>query len=79
VLSRRCRLTKQSRTCLDVAAFPFLKLPSQFSLGPLNKKIVASNALPVGFVYRLTLQIGANTETSRDDFFEYDLRNRNQL
>ncbi len=54
--------------------YDFSKLPNRFSLSDLHKEIVASNASPVGFIHELGLKLGAQTELTRDEFFEHGLR-----
>ena len=56
------------------SGYDFSKLPDRFSLDELNAEIVAKNASPVGFVYKLAQQVGGTTEISRDEFFEFGLR-----
>jgi FMN-dependent oxidoreductase (nitrilotriacetate monooxygenase family) len=53
--------------------FDMSSLPARFSLRELNRRIVAANASPVGFVGLLARQYGEDTELSRDEFFEHGL------
>src|SRR6185312_9791546 len=55
--------------------YDFSTLPARFTLGELNAQIAAANASPVGFVHYLGHQIGMDTEITRDEFFEYGLKN----
>ncbi len=52
-------------------AYDFSKLPQRFTLGALQAEIVAANASPAGFVHHLMAELGAETEMTRDEFFEY--------
>jgi FMN-dependent oxidoreductase (nitrilotriacetate monooxygenase family) len=45
-------------------------LPARFTLAELNREIAATNASPAGFVHELALELGGDTEITRDDFFE---------
>jgi FMN-dependent oxidoreductase (nitrilotriacetate monooxygenase family) len=56
------------------AGYDFSKLPARFTLGGLNKEIVATNASPVGFVHRMGLQYGEDAEMTREEFFELGMR-----
>lgn len=55
--------------------YDFSKLPARFTLGELNKEIAARQASPVGFVHQLAVKIGADTEITREEFFEHGLKN----
>lgn len=57
------------------AAHDFSTLPARFTLRQLHAEIVAANASPVGFVHGLSLQLGPDTEITRDEFFHHGLRN----
>lgn len=57
------------------AAYDFSTLPARFTLRQLHAEIVAANASPVGFVHGLSLQLGPDTEITRDEFFHHGLRN----
>ena len=61
------------------AGYDFSKLPARFTPGELNKAIAATQASPVGMVHSLALEIGADTEITRDDFFEYGLKHATAL
>jgi FMN-dependent oxidoreductase (nitrilotriacetate monooxygenase family) len=56
------------------AGYDFSKLPARFTPKEINDQIAASNASPVGFVHRLGVQIGEDTEITREEFFEYGMR-----
>lgn len=56
------------------SGYDFSKLPARFTLKDLNAEIAATNASPVGFVYQLGLELGEDTEITRDEFFEYGLK-----
>jgi len=48
-------------------------LPARFTLRALNDEIAATNASPAGFVHQIALEIGADAEMTRDEFFEHAL------
>ncbi len=52
------------------AAYDFSKLPARFKLRELNEEIIASQASPVGFVHEMALEVGGETEVTREEFFE---------
>jgi alkanesulfonate monooxygenase SsuD/methylene tetrahydromethanopterin reductase-like flavin-dependent oxidoreductase (luciferase family) len=56
------------------AGYDFSTLPARFTLKELNDQITAINASPVGFVHQLANEIGADTEITRDEFFEHGLK-----
>jgi FMN-dependent oxidoreductase (nitrilotriacetate monooxygenase family) len=56
------------------AGYDFSNLPEKFSPAELNAKIIAKNASPVGFVFKLATMAGEKGEISRKDFFEFGLR-----
>ena len=56
------------------SGYDFDTLPEQFKLGDLHKEIVASQASPVGFMRELIIELGANTEITRKEFFEHGMR-----
>jgi len=56
------------------AGYDFSKLPVRFTLKEVNDQITASNASPVGFVHQLANEIGAETEITREEFFEHGLK-----
>ena len=56
------------------SGYDFSKLPARFTLKELNDQIAATNASPVGFVHQLANDIGADTEITREEFFEHGLR-----
>ncbi len=55
----------------DNCGYDFSRLPARFSPGELNDIIAATNASPVGFVYKLGAEIGEKTEISREEFFDH--------
>jgi FMN-dependent oxidoreductase (nitrilotriacetate monooxygenase family) len=57
------------------AGYDFSTLPGRFTLGELNAQIAATNASPVGFIHQLAHEVGEGTEITREEFFEYGLRN----
>jgi FMN-dependent oxidoreductase (nitrilotriacetate monooxygenase family) len=54
--------------------YDFSRLPARFTLGDLNQQIAATQASPVGFVYQLAAEIGADVELTPDEFFEQGLK-----
>ena len=52
----------------------FFQLAGKILTGELNAKIVARNASPVGFVFKLANMVGEKGEITRKDFFEFGLR-----
>jgi FMN-dependent oxidoreductase (nitrilotriacetate monooxygenase family) len=54
--------------------FDMSTLPERFTLGELNRRIVAANASPAGFVHTLSLTYGMDAEISRTEFLEHGLR-----
>jgi alkanesulfonate monooxygenase SsuD/methylene tetrahydromethanopterin reductase-like flavin-dependent oxidoreductase (luciferase family) len=52
------------------AGYDFSKLPARFRLGELNAEIAATQASPVGFVHTMATEVGADTEVTREEFFE---------
>ena len=56
------------------AGYDFSTLPARFTPGELNREIAATNASPVGLVHQLALEIGADTEVTRAEFFEFGLK-----
>ena len=50
--------------------YDFSRLPERFKLGELNAESAATQASPVGYVHRLALAHGADTEMTREEFFE---------
>jgi long-chain alkane monooxygenase len=51
--------------------FDFSTLPQRFKLGELYREIIASQASPSGFVREMVTRLGADTEITRDEFFDY--------
>jgi FMN-dependent oxidoreductase (nitrilotriacetate monooxygenase family) len=56
------------------SGYDFSKLPGRFTLKELNAQIAATGASPVGFVHQLANDIGADTEITREEFFEHGLK-----
>jgi FMN-dependent oxidoreductase (nitrilotriacetate monooxygenase family) len=52
------------------AGYDFSKLPATFKLRELNEEIAATQASPVGFVHKMAVEVGEETEVTRDEFFE---------
>ncbi len=61
------------------AGYDFSKLPARFTPGELNREIAATQASPVGMVHSLALEIGPDTEITREEFFEYGLKHATAL
>jgi len=53
------------------AGYDFATLPERFTLGDLHREIIASQASPAGFVRELVTRLGAQTELTRKEFFDY--------
>ena len=49
-------------------------LPARFTLGALNQEIAATQASPVGFVHELAHRLGAESEITREEFFEHGMQ-----
>jgi FMN-dependent oxidoreductase (nitrilotriacetate monooxygenase family) len=56
------------------AGYDFSTLPQRFVLGELHREIIASQASPAGFVRELVVELGADAEITRDEFFDYGRR-----
>jgi FMN-dependent oxidoreductase (nitrilotriacetate monooxygenase family) len=56
------------------SGYDFSTLPSRFTLGGLQREIVASQASPVGLVHEMGLKFGQETEITRAEFFEHGAR-----
>jgi FMN-dependent oxidoreductase (nitrilotriacetate monooxygenase family) len=52
------------------AGYDFSKLPGKFKLRELNEEIAATQASPVGFVHKMAVEVGEETEVTREEFFE---------
>jgi len=61
------------------AGYDFSQLPARFTPGELNREIAATQASPVGMVHSLALEIGPDTEITREEFFEYGLKHATAL
>jgi len=55
------------------AGIDFSTLPQRFRLSELRDAIIATNASPMGFVHKLMVKLGAESEITRDEFFEHGL------
>jgi FMN-dependent oxidoreductase (nitrilotriacetate monooxygenase family) len=53
------------------AGYDFATLPERFTLGDLHREIIASQASPAGFIRELVTRLGAQTELTRKEFFDY--------
>jgi len=53
------------------SGYDFSTLPQRFTIGDLHREIIASQASPGGFVRELAARFGAETEITRDEFFDY--------
>jgi FMN-dependent oxidoreductase (nitrilotriacetate monooxygenase family) len=53
------------------SGYDFAKLPQRFTLGELHREIIASQASPGGFMRELITRFGADTEITREEFFDY--------
>jgi FMN-dependent oxidoreductase (nitrilotriacetate monooxygenase family) len=53
------------------SGYDFSILPQRFTIGELHREIIASQASPGGFVRELVAKFGAETELTRDEFFDY--------
>jgi FMN-dependent oxidoreductase (nitrilotriacetate monooxygenase family) len=53
------------------SGYDFSKLPQRFKIGDLHREIIASHASPGGFLRELAARFGAETEITRDEFFDY--------
>ncbi|MBV8394092.1 MAG: LLM class flavin-dependent oxidoreductase, partial [Alphaproteobacteria bacterium] len=56
------------------AGYDFSKLPARFTLRELNEQVAATQASPVGFVHELAVALGADTELTREEFFEHGMK-----
>lgn len=56
------------------SGYDMSQLPPRFTLGELQRRIVAANASPVGFVGLLSKKYGEDAEISREDFFAHGMR-----
>ncbi len=54
--------------------YDFSTLPRRFTIGELHREIIAAQASPVGFVHELGLQLGMETEVTREEFLEHGIR-----
>jgi FMN-dependent oxidoreductase (nitrilotriacetate monooxygenase family) len=56
------------------SGYDFSTLPFCFTLGALQREIVASQASPVGLVHEMGVKFGQETEITRAEFFEHGAR-----
>jgi alkanesulfonate monooxygenase SsuD/methylene tetrahydromethanopterin reductase-like flavin-dependent oxidoreductase (luciferase family) len=54
--------------------YDFSTLPQRFTLGELHREIIASQASPGGFMREMVTRLGAETEITREEFFDYGRR-----
>jgi FMN-dependent oxidoreductase (nitrilotriacetate monooxygenase family) len=53
------------------SGYDFSTLPQRFKIGDLHREIIASQASPGGFLRELAARFGAETEITREEFFDY--------
>jgi FMN-dependent oxidoreductase (nitrilotriacetate monooxygenase family) len=53
------------------SGYDFSTLPQRFKIGDLHREIIASQASPSGFLRELAARFGAETEITREEFFDY--------
>jgi len=53
------------------SGYDFSQLPKRFKIGDLHREIIASQASPGGYLRELIAKYGADTEITRDEFFDY--------
>jgi FMN-dependent oxidoreductase (nitrilotriacetate monooxygenase family) len=53
------------------SGYDFSTLPARFRISDLHKEIIASQASPGGFVRELAARLGAETEITREEFFDH--------
>lgn len=53
------------------SGYDFSTLPKRFKIGDLHREIIASQASPGGFLRELANRYGAETEITREEFFDY--------
>ncbi len=53
------------------SGYDFSTLPARFKIGDLHKEIIASQASPGGYLRELVVKYGAETEITREEFFDY--------
>jgi FMN-dependent oxidoreductase (nitrilotriacetate monooxygenase family) len=51
--------------------YDFSTVPQRFTLGELHREIIAGQASPGGFMREMVTRLGADTEITRDEFFDY--------
>jgi FMN-dependent oxidoreductase (nitrilotriacetate monooxygenase family) len=55
--------------------YDFSALPKRFTLRELNEAIAATQASPVGIAHKMAFELGADTEVTREEFFERAMLN----
>jgi FMN-dependent oxidoreductase (nitrilotriacetate monooxygenase family) len=58
----------------EMNGYDFSKLPARFRLRELNDEIAATNASPVALLHRMALADDADSELTREEFFERALK-----
>jgi FMN-dependent oxidoreductase (nitrilotriacetate monooxygenase family) len=53
------------------SGYDFSTLPQRFKIGDLHREIIASQASPGGYLRELAAKFGAETEITREEFFDY--------
>jgi FMN-dependent oxidoreductase (nitrilotriacetate monooxygenase family) len=53
------------------SGYDFSTLPARFKIGDLHREIIASQASPGGYLRELAARFGAETEITREEFFDY--------
>jgi FMN-dependent oxidoreductase (nitrilotriacetate monooxygenase family) len=53
------------------SGYDFSTLPQRFKIGDLHKEIIAGQASPGGYLRELIAKYGAETEITREEFFDY--------
>jgi long-chain alkane monooxygenase len=56
------------------SGYDFSTLPQRFTLGELHREIIASQASPGGFMREMVTRLGADTEITREEFFDHGRR-----
>jgi FMN-dependent oxidoreductase (nitrilotriacetate monooxygenase family) len=55
------------------AGYDFSRLPDRFVPEDINREIAASNASPVGLMHQFALEVGGDSEVTREEFFRFGL------
>jgi alkanesulfonate monooxygenase SsuD/methylene tetrahydromethanopterin reductase-like flavin-dependent oxidoreductase (luciferase family) len=53
------------------SGYDFSTLPQRFKIGDLHREIITSQASPGGYLRELAAKFGAETEITREEFFDY--------